>query len=89
MVYPTYLDTPAQGEYLLPVYKFTDDPATITQTFKSLFNYLVEKGYYTSGSHDFPKIKSLVDHWLSEGKVPEELENLILLPKTNVYLPGK
>ncbi|MBU1259984.1 MAG: hypothetical protein KKB29_03530 [Nanoarchaeota archaeon] len=56
---------------------------------KTQFEYWIKNGYYTYNSRYFPKIKNLTDQWLTEGKVPEELEKIILMPEIVVYGESK
>ena len=78
-----YMNSPK--DYLMPAYRFAGDPHTYAIIRKPLFDYLAKKGYYTYFDWDLPKIKNLVKDWLTGGKVPFELENIILYYQTAVY----
>jgi hypothetical protein len=67
---------------MLPTYDYGEDPSGISYNeptmqaqscTRNTHQLLVEEGF-----PDGQGLKKYTDEWLSEGKVPEELENLIV-----------
>jgi hypothetical protein len=73
------------GAFLMPMYAL-EIPDQYTNGFPTQMAYLAEKGYYSYGSNTLPKIRSLGVSWLTEKKVPEELEELPLLSQTANFI---
>ena len=70
------------GRYLLPDYSIVGG----LRGDLSVWHHLAETGYLNPNG-SMPKIEEMVKKWLTEGVVPEEMENIVFLPDWEPHVP--